>query len=283
MMNLIIIFLFFRFSMAMDPVKKLTCSLPTFKKLVVDRTTLNEYSIKEYSKLFPDKVKKPAIYMYPAGLRGYYNLGVACYLKQNYNLDDYIICGASAGAWNSLVMAYKGNSMNFCTKILRNIKEECKASTIYDQQLFLQNYFINNYNISDFYFNNTYLSVCIKENEKTQFSTHLYTNFKTMKDITNCCLASSNIPLITGPKSLYYDGFYAIDGGFNPRPFFDKIKPTLEIRYDMWNRKEKEIPPTTMFYALQDLDIEKSFFMGVNDCYANEIKIDKLFHKGDNL
>jgi len=220
-MNLILLSLLFRFSLAMDPVKKLTCSLPTFKKLVVDRTTLNEYSIKEYSKLFPDKVKKPAIYMYPAGLRGYYNLGVACYLKQNYNLDDYIICGASAGAWNSLVMAYKGNSMNFCTKILRNIKEECKASTIYDQQLFLQNYFIDNYKISDFHLNNTYLSVCIKENEKPNFPP-IFIQILNNERHTSCCLASSNIPLITGPKSLYYDGFYAIDGGFNPKLFLIK-------------------------------------------------------------
>ena len=49
------------------------------------------------------------IVLTPAGANGFYNLGICYYLKKNYDLTKYIFSGASAGAWNSLFLAFKGD------------------------------------------------------------------------------------------------------------------------------------------------------------------------------
>ena len=56
----------------------------------------------------PVQDDKKLIILTPAGMYGFYVLGVASYLKQHYDLSDYIFSGASAGAWNSLFLTYNG-------------------------------------------------------------------------------------------------------------------------------------------------------------------------------
>lgn len=49
--------------------------------------------------------KKPnMITISPGGIYGFYTLGTCSYIKNNYNISDYIFSGASAGSWNSLYM-----------------------------------------------------------------------------------------------------------------------------------------------------------------------------------
>jgi hypothetical protein len=45
----------------------------------------------------------------PGGYKGFYILGIASYIRDHYNIDNCIFSGASAGAWVSLLMTYKGN------------------------------------------------------------------------------------------------------------------------------------------------------------------------------
>lgn len=47
----------------------------------------------------PDNV----ITISPSGLKGYYLLGIAAYLRHNYDLSKYVFSGASSGAWISLI------------------------------------------------------------------------------------------------------------------------------------------------------------------------------------
>ena len=56
----------------------------------------------------------------PAGLGGFYLLGIISYIKQHYNTSDYTIIGASAGAWVSLPMIYNGNINTFVDDIMTN-------------------------------------------------------------------------------------------------------------------------------------------------------------------
>ena len=52
---------------------------------------------------------KKLIILTPGGLYGFYTLGVSCYIKNHYNLTDFIFSGSSAGSWNSLFLSYQGN------------------------------------------------------------------------------------------------------------------------------------------------------------------------------
>ena len=45
----------------------------------------------------------------PAGIYGFYTLGTCAYIKENYDVSDYIFSGASAGSWNSLYMVLKND------------------------------------------------------------------------------------------------------------------------------------------------------------------------------
>ena len=54
----------------------------------------------------------------PAGLHGFYVLGTCQYIKDNYDISDYEIYGASAGSWNSLLLTNKDNDYKFIDRIL---------------------------------------------------------------------------------------------------------------------------------------------------------------------
>ena len=72
----------------------------------------NQYKIKNSPTL--DKL----IISTPGGLNGFYLLGVSSYLKENYNLTDYLYSGASAGAWNSLFLSFRGNDTEFINNLI---------------------------------------------------------------------------------------------------------------------------------------------------------------------
>jgi hypothetical protein len=91
--------------------------------------------------LFIDKddflSNKKLITISPGGFKGFYLLGILTYIKENYNVDNLIYSGASAGAWNSLFMSYKGPSLAFVYSFIdENIR---RAKTITELQYFIIN------------------------------------------------------------------------------------------------------------------------------------------------
>ena len=49
------------------------------------------------------------ISLYPAGINGFYTLGIASYIFDHYQTQEYNYIGASSGSWNSLICCYKYN------------------------------------------------------------------------------------------------------------------------------------------------------------------------------
>ena len=268
----------------LDTFHKLTTGCPPIPKYIHYRNSLESFPMDVYEKEFLKPL--PIINMYPAGVKGYYNLGAVSFLKENYDMNKYIICGASAGAWNSIAMAYKGSINNFCMKLLKQVETNCNANSIYEMQKYLKTYILDNYQMEDFDFSRTYLSLCVQipnsyllqpipqsRSIKLNLNTHLYTDFNKLHDVIDCCIASSNIPLITGPRNLLYDGYTVYDGGFNKRPFFSK-DGYYNLSPFMW---ENENVPTSAFYSVQHLDVMKSYMMGYQDCFNHIDKLNKLF------
>lgn len=267
--NFILIFILILETYSFDKFQYVSSRVPVLPKKVIYKKSKLTYELPFYENKFLKN--KESIYLYPAGLRGYYDLGTVAFLKEFYDLNEYVICGASAGAWNSLALNYKGNTGHFCMRILNQIGNNFTGNSVYEQQLFLKDFIINNYKFEDFNMNYTYVSVTVRN--ENRFYSYLYKDFDDIEDWLNCCMASSNIPLITGPRKLIYDNKCVFDGGFNREPFFDTLKTKLHIRYNLWENEEL----ANDNYSIKNLDVEKSFISGYNDCLKNKKKLDKLF------
>lgn len=67
---------------------------------------------------------KELITISPGGFKGFYLLGVSTFIKENYDTEDLIYSGASAGAWTALFLSYKGEPLAFIYDFLDdNIKK----------------------------------------------------------------------------------------------------------------------------------------------------------------
>ena len=71
-----------------------------------NRQTFDESEIETFLNENQFIRNKKIISISPAGYKGFYVMGVCKYIKQNYNLDNYVFTGASAGAWNSLLLCF---------------------------------------------------------------------------------------------------------------------------------------------------------------------------------
>ena len=65
---------------------------------------------------------KKLISISPGGLKGFYELGVLCFIKDNYDMENFIFSGASAGSWNALFMCYKNDTKQFVYNLMKDLK-----------------------------------------------------------------------------------------------------------------------------------------------------------------
>jgi len=176
-------------------------------------------------------VNKKLITISPGGYKGFYLLGILTYLKENYETDNVVFSGASAGAWNSLFMCYKGNDpLAFVYNFLDvNIR---KAKSITELQYFLKYKLLSSYKIDDFDLRKLFIGVTTFKRFIPNIN--IYTDFEGLEDAINCCMASSHIPLITGGITNRYKNMFSLDGGFSNYPYLDKER-LLHISLSMWD------------------------------------------------
>ena len=82
---------------------------------------------------------KKLITITPGGLQGFYVLGICTYIKENYDLSNYVFSGASAGSWNSLFLSYKYDTKKILDAIFDIDYEKAGAaclSVLTDQNFF---------------------------------------------------------------------------------------------------------------------------------------------------
>ena len=90
---------------------------------------------------------KKIISISPGGYKGFYLSGVCSYIKENYDLTDYVFTGASAGAWNSLIMTYKKNTKKLIYDIL---DIDTNKKSLPEIEYILKYKILKNYNTCDF-------------------------------------------------------------------------------------------------------------------------------------
>ena len=183
---------------------------------------------------------KKVLNIYPAGIKGFYEMGICTFIKENYNLENIVFSGASAGAWNSLFLSYKGDISRFKDIIFDINYDESKS--IYQLQQSLKKKVLQEFSTHDFDLKKIFIGVSVFES--FILKTYIYTDFKSLEDALNCIIASSNIPFITGKLFYFYNNKLSFDGGFRNDPFIHHpyksifIHPSLFNKYNILNEND---------------------------------------------
>jgi hypothetical protein len=227
---------------------------------------------------------KKLITISPGGYKGFYLLGILTYIKENYNTDNVIFSGASAGAWNSLFMCYKGSDpLSFVYNFLDiNIR---KAKSLTELQYFFKYKLLSSYKSEDFELKKMFLGVTTFKNFLP--IVNIYTDFEDLEDAINCCMASSHIPLITGGLTNRYKNMFSFDGGFSSYPYLDKER-LIHISLSMWdelktNNTQSFLKQNTFnikkfasFFSLSKNNLLELFDNGYNDAKLHKPYFDNL-------
>ena len=173
------------------------------------------YIIFLYFILYLPIMKSNIINIYPGGLHGFYMMGICKYIKNHYNLNNCKFYGASAGSWNGLYLTYKDKEKDdLFIENIENIMVDGRPKSIHNLQLKIKDKLLENYNIDDFEIEKLYISVAQLRNPIFRIKKRIYNEFDTLDDVTNCCIASSHLPIISGKLSYKYKEHYCLDGGF---------------------------------------------------------------------
>jgi len=231
---------------------------------------------------------KKLISISPGGLKGFYELGVLSYIKDNYDLDGYIFSGASAGAWNALFMCYKNDTKQFVYNLL-DLKLSQRKS-IKELEFFLKYKLLSNYETDDFDLRRLFIGVTTLKQFKPV--TNIFSDFNSLEDAINCCIASSHIPFITGGMTNKYKNLFSFDGGFSSYPYLSKER-ILHVSHTMWNdiqnnknvikKTFKSIAKYSEFFSTEKNNFIDLFNNGVKDADNNKFIFDKLFDSKNDL
>ena len=231
---------------------------------------------------------KKLITISPGGYKGFYLLGILTYIKEKYETENLIYSGASDGSWNGLFMCYKGDPLSFVYNLLDyNIKN---TNSITELEYFMKYKLITNYKTEDFDLRRLFIGVTTISG----FSplTNIFSDFETLEDAINCCIASSHIPLITGGLTNKYHNMFTFDGGFSKYPYLDKDR-LVHVSPSMWEEiHTKNQEPTfgtsvkrgilsikkySEFFSVSKNNLLELFDDGYQDAKKNKSYLDTIF------
>ena len=191
------------------------------------------------------------------------------YLKQHYDLSDYIFSGASAGAWNSLFMTYNGQHTDEMYKNLFTCVSN--SSNIYQMEVNMKNFMLNEFHHDDFELDRLNVGVAVLK--RFNFKLYVYNDFDSLEDALDSCIASSHIPFISGGLYAKYRNRWSFDGGFYSYPYVKNIIPSFILHPSMWNSTHTiaDFPISTLInFKRKPLNVSELFTLGYNDTHNNK-------------
>ena len=233
---------------------------------------------------------KKLISISPGGLKGFYELGVLSFIKDNYDMENYIFSGASAGAWNALFMCYKNDTKKFVYRLLDY--KLSQINNIKELEYFLKYKMLSSYTNDDFDLRRLFIGVTTLKRFKRV--TNIFSDFNSLEDAINCCIASSHIPLITGGLTNRYHDMYTFDGGFSKYPYLNFTENVLHITPSMWSKLGNENIQMTnkkpffdsftslnvifeLILMIKNRNYMELFDNGYQDAKTNKELLDKIF------
>jgi hypothetical protein len=219
---------------------------------------------------------KKLISISPGGYKGIYMLGTCAYIKKHYDTSNCIFSGASAGAWNALVMTCKKDIEEIKTQIIDYSIQNTKS--INDLENAIKQRLLETYSTNDFDLSKLYIGITTLQN--AHLKTVIETDFVDLEDAINCCIASSHIPFITGGLTYKYRNLLAFDGGFSVYPYLNTLERTMHITPDIWNKKPKKfnsLEDYTTLFSKNKYNFSKLYEDGYNDAKQNKEYLDSIF------
>jgi len=224
---------------------------------------------------------KKIISISPGGFKGFYVMGICKYIKDHYNLENCIFSGASAGAWNSLLLCSTRDIDEIQNKILDStLQNTNKISEIENR---IKNQMLKSYSTEDFDLRRLFIGVTTFDNNNYKTNTTIFTGFDNLEDALNCCIASSHIPLITGGFTNVYRDILSFDGGFSRYPYLNTTRSALHITPNIWKKKNKTSPTTmsisdyTTLFSKAQYKFSEMVENGYNDTIQNKKTLDEVF------
>jgi hypothetical protein len=215
---------------------------------------------------------KRLISISPGGFKGIYMLGICMFIKDHFDLDNYVFSGASAGAWNALTMCYKKDPKKLKSLVLDYSLNNSRTN----QEILktLKDRFLLNTNTDDFDLDRLFIGVTALERLKTK--TNIYYGFTNLDDALDCCIASSHIPFVTGGLVNKYRNLYSFDGGFSKYPYVNHLRPTIHVSPSIWKDHVHErdaysfgISQYTTLFSRDNFDFKQLYESGYNDSRDN--------------
>lgn len=218
---------------------------------------------------------KKYIYISPGGIKGFYMLGVVSYIKNNYDVSEYDVIGASAGSWNAIPFLLDKNELknNFLYDIFKYYD-----SIIYNKNISFYQIQLDNKEIFKKYNNIDYKKLNIISNKLTLTGIKpvIINEFDCMDDVTDYCIASSHIPLVTGKLLCRVNDQFYIDGGLFRKRVNNIINPHFSINSNIWGFDFKNINRKSL--NKKNLKYFKDFYYyGYKDSHRNKKILDKYF------
>ena len=135
-----------------------------------------------------------------------------------------------------------------------------------------KNIILSNTNTEDYELDKLFITVCVLSNNK--INNYVYTDFETLECAINCCIASSNIPFLTGDVIHKYRGKISYDGGFLSTSHIKIKKPEFTITNSLFGKKR-------FFTSLFDSknNISHLYKEGLIDGSNNLAYLDNIFGK----
>jgi len=231
----------------------------------------------------------------PGGFKGFYQLGIGSYIKENYYTDKILFTGASAGAWVSLMMVYKGDHK----LLINNLIKWTNESTEHNNQLSvilqqLKTKIIVNYKTHDFDLSRLFIGVVQIDKIYTPPRLFIHNNFQTLEEAVDCCIASSHIPFITGGLINKYKNRISFDGGFSNFPYLKitNASTILHIHPKLWIKNDKmlknkflnlnmnmNLNDYTTLLARNEFNLYELYKSGYNNSINNKYILDKILCK----
>jgi hypothetical protein len=243
----------------------------------------NSSYLKNQTDFFKDK---KLILLSPGGFKGFYLMGISAFIKENYVLDGHIFSGASAGAWNALLMTYKHNVSDIVSVL---VNDECaKIKDAYGLEKYLKQQIMLNYETDDFELEKLFIGLTTISSYGIK--TQIYSDFENLEDAIDCCIGSSHIPYITGKLTNTYHNTYTFDGGFSKYPYLNVSRPVLHITPSMWKNINNETIPTrqnqklnisdyTTLFSRGKYNFKLLYEEGYNDAKVNQWYLDNILQK----
>jgi hypothetical protein len=215
-------------------------------------------------------MNKKVISISPGGFKGIYMFGVCVYIRDTFDIDNFIFTGASAGAWNSLLLCYKKDPLVLKSKVLDYSLTH--ANTLNGIELSMKSKLLEHTTTNDYDLRRLFIGVTTFQNLRP--STTIFHGFTNLEDAIDCCIASSHIPFVTGGFLHKYTNHFSFDGGFSKYPYLNISKPAFHVYPSIWKERKKEtgylsIYQYTTLFSRKDINFVEMYQSGYEDAKQN--------------